>query len=137
MESQLVYESPTWKVYFWPDASCLHFVFSDYTKSISSEEYIGELKQYIDCVNKYRPKTIYADTREFYFTIGPDTQEFIAKYVLALYGSIGVTKHAVLVSSDLFTSISVEQTMEENKASAFENKYFESPEEAEKWLGIR
>lgn len=131
-----LHENQVWTIYWHEDAECLHFIFQPYTKSMSRQEYLQELERYIAFTKQYRPKSIYADTREFYFTIAPDLQEYINKNILELYGIIGVKKHAILVSQDIFSALSIEQTMDENSQASYTNRYFESPQEAEKWLKL-
>lgn len=131
-----IYTSNTWIIYWHTSSKCLHFVFQEYTKELTEEEYLEELKKFIEITNQYKPKTVFADTREFYFTIVPHIQEYINENILALYVKIGLEKHAILVSPDIFTAVSVEQTMDENQEGGFENRYFESEEEVKSWLNI-
>lgn len=134
MES--IYNSPVWTIHWHPEAKCIQFVFQRYTEKMGQEEYIQELKGFIELVKEHQPKSIYADTREFYFTIVPDIQDFINENILALYSEIGVEQHAILVSPDIFAAVSVEQTMEEDEKPSYENRYFESEEDANAWLGL-
>lgn len=137
MKGKLLHESDYWTIYWHDNAKCLHFIFSSATGDMDVEEYLEELKTYISLTKEYKPLNIYADTREFAFTITPDVQEFIDENILALYSKIGTEKHAVIVSKDLFASVSVEQTMDENAGDqTFKNEYFDDPEQAEKWLGL-
>lgn len=131
-----VYQSPTWIIYWHSDAKCIHFIFQEYTKQLQEKEYLEELKNFIGLIKQYQPKSIFADTREFHFTIAPEIQEFINENVLTLYSDLGVEQHAILVSSDLFTAVSVEQTMDEAEQTSFENQYFENEEKARIWLNI-
>lgn len=131
-----IYESPTWVIYWHSKVRCIHFVFQEYTKQLQEAEYKQELRNFIDLVNKYHPKCIFADTRDFHFTIAPAIQDFINENILSLYSAIGVEKHAILVSQDLFASVSVEQTMDEAEKPVFENKYFESEDKVSEWLSL-
>lgn len=134
--ANLVYRSPIWAIYWHPQARCLQFVFTEQTRFMGNDEYIRELITYIDLVKKYEPQSIYADTREFYFTIVPEVQKFTNNNILSLYEKVGLRKHAVLVSKDIFTAVSVEMTMEERPDAAYQNRYFDNPEELEKWLNL-
>lgn len=131
-----VYQSPNWDIFWHENSKCLHFVFKEHTKQLQSDEYLQELTHYIQLIKQYQPRNIYADTREFYFTITPDIQEFTNQNILSLYESIGIEKHAVLLSKDFFTAVSVEQTMEENQKSTYQNNYFDNEEALKKWLGF-
>lgn len=131
-----IYQSPTWIIYWHNEAKCLHFIFQEYTKLLQEEEYREELVKFIELVKEHQPKSIYADTREFYFTIAPELQEFINENILAVYSEIGVEKHAILVSKDIFSAVSVEQTMEEDEKPSYENCFFDDEQEVSKWLGL-
>ncbi|MCS6968960.1 MAG: hypothetical protein RMJ44_11420 [Cytophagales bacterium] len=131
-----VYQSRVWTIFWHENAKCLHFVFQPYSRLMTKEEYLQELKHYIALVQQYCPKAILADTRDFGFTITPDIQDFINKNILLTYESIGVTKHAILTSKDLFAQISIEQTMEENLKPCYQNRYFADEQEAFAWLGL-
>lgn len=129
-----VLQSVNWTIYWHDKGEIIHFVFTVDSQNMLLDEYLNELKAFILIVEKYQPKGILADTRDFNFTIVPSTQEWINENILTLYAKVGVKKHAVLVSKHIFTSVSVEQTMEEEKSGAFLNEYFEDEDDAKKWL---
>lgn len=129
-----IYESPNWAIYWHIKGEVIHLVFTPNTSKISEKEYLDELKAFIPLVEKYKPKAILADTRNFGFVNSPDVQEWINENILALYAKIGVRKHAILISSDLFTAVAVEMTMDEDRSGTFQNQYFEDETLAKTWL---
>lgn len=131
-----IYQSRVWDIHWHPEIKCLHFVFQEYTQKMRSGEYLKELKGFIELIKEHQPKSIFADTREFYFTIVSDIQEFINQNILALYSEVGVEKHAILVSPDIFTAISIELTMEEDEQPSYENRYFDNEAAVKAWLGL-
>ncbi len=131
---KIVYQSVNWSIYWHAKDEIIHFVFTTNSGNMFPDEYLNELKAFIPIVEKYQPKGILADTRDFNFTIAPYIQDWTNENILTLYAKVGVKKHAVLVSKNMFTSVSVEQTMEEEKSGAFQNEYFEDEDIAKKWL---
>ncbi len=131
---EIVYQSANWAIYWHSKGEIIHFVFTINSENMFADEYLNELKAFIPILEKYQPKGILADTRDFGFTIAPAIQEWTNENILVLYAKVGVEKHAVLISKDIFTSVSVEQTMGEEKSGAFQNEYFEDEDIAKKWL---
>jgi len=129
-----IYENHYWKIFWHEGGQIIHFVFSDQTEYMTVEQYYDMLGNFIPIIKEYKPKNILADTTHFRFTITPDVQEWINEHILSLYSEIGVKKHAVLLSSDLFTLVSVEQTMDDYQEGVFINHYFEDSQKALDWL---
>jgi len=79
-------------------------------------------------------KLLLSDTRNFTFTISPELQNWMIDNFFKLIIKAGVKKYAILVSSDLFSQVSIEQTVDENKDNSVITRYFDSEDEAKKWL---
>lgn len=134
---ETVYQSRVWTINWYDDVKCLYPVFHDYTKHMNYEEYLQELDRYEELVHHLRPRMICADMRSFYFTISPDIQQRISERILNFYNQIGLQKHAVLLSSDFFSALSIEQTMEEQTQTSYINRYFDNEQAAAQWLGLK
>lgn len=74
------------------------------------------------------------DNRQFVFTISPETQRWINENIFPVFVHKGARYGAFVVSKDLFTNISVKQTLEEDEATPFVIRYFEDIETASTWL---
>ena len=104
-------------------------------KYMTDVDYKAQMMEYIERVERYRPQISLGDTIHFFYTITPDIQdwtnaEFMTSFIIA-----GVKKQEFLVSKDLFSQVSVEQTMDDKQhLNAFQLRYFESKDEALTWL---
>ncbi len=74
------------------------------------------------------------DARNFYFTITPDLQEWTNNEQIPRAIKAGLKKIATITPSDLFSEVSVEQTMEEETAKTIESNYFDNKASALEWL---
>lgn len=74
------------------------------------------------------------DAREFKFPISPEVQKEVAERFFAEIVKLGKQKVAFLVPTDLFAQVSLEQVMEEEESQTLLTRYFDSEEEAKKWL---
>lgn len=79
-------------------------------------------------------KGILVDTRKFNMTIPPEVQKWYDDEIVPKHLEAGIKKMAFLLPEEIFAQVSIEQTMDEDKAQEQQTEYFESYEEAEKWL---
>ena len=82
----------------------------------------------------YHPKRMLVNSSDFMFTIDPELQQWTDTTIFTRYIQAGVKKIGFVVSKDLFASVSVEQTMDEIEAQAFQTAYFDNETEAKEWL---
>ena len=81
-----------------------------------------------------KPKYIFADTLDMKFSIYPDLQEWHNKEIFPVFVKVNLRKLAVLVSSDLFTQVSIDQLIGEGKGGEMVTQYFEDEKKAIEWL---
>ncbi len=111
----------------WKDTSDVSFTDAKFRESMLA---------WFEEVKKVRNINVLADARQFNFSIVPETQVWVNENVIGLYPKYGVAKLAFLVSEDLFSQVSIEQTIDEKK-QAFQVRYFENEVEAIDWLGAK
>jgi len=105
------------------------------TENMTDEEFRAELIKYAEVSEQYQPKKSLVDTQHFLMTVVPETQEWVNANIHPRSLKAGIKKFAYLVSKDLFSQVSVEQTMEEGNAKEiFDTLYFENESEAIEWL---
>ncbi len=83
---------------------------------------------------KYKPKGIIVDTRNFQFIITPDVQDWYNLNIATRHLKAGVKYMAFIVNKDFITQLSIEQTMDEEVTKKQKVKYFANLEEAKKWI---
>lgn len=98
----------------------------------TDEEFKHCMLTWFEEVKKIGNVNVLADARQFEFTITPEVQLWVNDNIIGLYPQHGVSKLAFLVSPDLFSQISIEQTIDE-KEQAFEVRYFDDENKAIEW----
>jgi hypothetical protein len=88
----------------------------------------------IDILNKYKPKRLIVDTLNMQFPLTPELQEWSNKEIIEKFIKQGTQKIATVISKDLFTQVSIEQAIEDNKNPVFPETPFTSVEDAKKWI---
>ncbi len=73
-------------------------------------------------------------TTNFRFTIVPDVQTWVDKEVFPRFLAVGLKRYALIMSTQIVSQISIEQTMEEGAGNEFQTRYFDDEIEARKWL---
>ena len=106
---------------------------TDESKSLNESEFKTEMLELAKFFEEHKPVNVLIDMRDFYFVVVPEMQTWVNENVNSKLSGINSLKTAFVVSSDLFASISVEQTLEDNKES-INNRFFENENDAEKWL---
>ena len=93
------------------------------------------LTEYAHYAETHQPEKSLVDTSQFLMSVSPETQVWVNENIHVRSLQAGIKKFAYLVSKDLFSQVSIEQTMEESNASeSFQTKYFENEKEAIDWL---
>jgi len=79
-----------------------------------------------DTVIQNNVKKVLIDGRNQLFTITPELQERIGREALQPAIEAGLQKVAIILPTDIFAMVSIEQTMGEGGAQGFETCYFEN-----------
>lgn len=101
---------------------------------LRTESFKQELYKWRDAIIECQPKLLFVDSRNMNFTIVPELQKWFVTDIFTVYASAGVKRNAFVESEAIFTSISIEQTIEENVNAPFETMYFNNEAKAMKWL---
>jgi hypothetical protein len=129
-----VYDSQYLNSVFFPEQELIEMNWKPSTEKMTEEEYKQETLNINDIVLKFRPKKILFDASNMFFVVVPELQEWTNREGIPVSLSVGMNKSAFVVSKDLFSQVSIEQTMEEQAGSQFINRYFDNKEDARKWL---
>ena len=130
----LVLEDDFYKLYFEEDKSLNIIQWKSKSKMLRVESFKKQILQCMEVIEKYRPKRVLIDTRDFQYTIVPDVQDWFDEVVFAAYPKYGVEKKAFLTSSDFFTQISLEQHAEPLPEKAIKVEFFDDMDRAIAWL---
>lgn len=74
------------------------------------------------------------NTSNFIFPIIPETQKWLANILFPTIAERKGEKMAVIISSDIFAQVSIEQIERENKDAIIKIKYFDNEENALNWF---
>lgn len=132
-----LHESRYHRLVFDPSRQEAMYAFNEATREMEDEEYRANLLEASQAMLGHAPILhVVSDFRKFYFTIPPDTQEWIAQEVVPLWMKAGVRKSAILLPSDLIAELSISQAVDETaeKAAEFSNRYFPDLTAARKWF---
>lgn len=101
--------------------------------SMSEERYKQEISGLIALLEQHKPKKVVGNMKEMFFPISPEIQKWLDENLFACYAKIGLKKLAIILSNDLFTAVSIEQTIEDVEESAISVKYFDDLEKGLEW----
>lgn len=105
------------------------------TAEMTDREYQTEHLQIVHFSQKYGIANHLIDTRNFRYAIGLEMQEWANQNFYPPLIASGSKKFALLIPSDIFAQVSIEQTIEEGKVEGIvQTKYFQDISKAKSWL---
>lgn len=128
-----VYHSPYLTIEVLPEKQLIKVIWSPETIKMNDEMFKAELTRYAEIAEQYHLKVSLVDTSKFAMTIVPETQAWVQENIHPRSLRAGIQKFAYLISDDIFSQVSIEQTMEESGVK-FITKYFTDLQTAEEWL---
>lgn len=104
--------------------------------NISEELYRNEIEEYFKVAYELAPKMILADAVRAYYNIRPETQDWINERSVALNKAVGLRKMAFIVSSDIFSQMTFEKTLDKtvSEVDLLKLQYFDDEKNATDWL---
>jgi len=103
------------------------------TLAMSEARYKAEILDMVVLFDKYKPKRVIGNQVDMQFSITPEIQDWLNETMISWYVKNGLEKLALVTSKDLFTAVSVEQTMEEAPETPFAFQYFDDINKAIAW----
>jgi len=104
-----------------------------YCDEMSDEEYKAEMLKMVAMLERHHSEGMLVDTQKMGFIITPELQEWgfpLGERVEAT----GVKKVATLITADLFAQLAIEQYFEDTNSQDIIFRYFDTEEQAWKWL---
>ncbi len=106
----------------------------DTTMEMTDEQYQNEMLKFAELAVLHNPKYHLIKSINFLYAISLEMQDWTNNTIFPQLQEAGIKKIAFLVSAELIAQLSIEQTLEESNASAFEVKYFDVEDDAKNWL---
>lgn len=130
-----VYQSPYMTLEVDQANRIIKVIWSADTERMTEETFKQELTKYVEVAEQYRPSGSLVDTGQFLMTVVPEVQSWVQQNIHPRSLQAGVRKFAYIVSKDVFSQVSIEQTMEEEVTGAmFKTQYFDDVAQATEWL---
>ena len=106
-----IYQSAFVKFEIDPD---LNLLYEKWLLSPSDElRYKEEMLEKAKLMQKYRPQRVLDDVSNTSFSIHPDLQEWTEQLLNPIFRTLGIDKYAIILPSELFAQISLEQTVDD------------------------
>ncbi|WP_291726473.1 hypothetical protein [Bernardetia sp.] len=131
---QNIYKSKFVSINILPKKELLIIEWLSDSEDMTEEEFKNEIQAEIVAIKEYKPTNILARTTQMSFVITPNMQEWHNELVFPVFKNIGVSKLAIILSSDIFSQISIEQLIEDNTEAEFITHYFDKEDKALLWL---
>lgn len=129
----IIYQSDYISIHYSEEESLLERHWKPSSTGIDDEQFKKEMLQVLEAAKKYQPIRVLGDTKNFFYVILPEMQEWLDEHVYAQLGNHGVQKMAFVNSEDFYAQLSVEQSIGESSKN-YQIQYFGSEEEAKAWL---
>lgn len=129
-----LYESRYMNLKFNEQKNIIEETWHSASKEMTEEEFKDEILKTLKYMNENRPKFYLVNSKDLKFAIAPKVQEWMHQNFIIPFVKIGVKKAAFVISEELVTEMSVEQTTEEDKEGKFKRQFFNNYEKALKWL---
>ncbi len=129
---QVVYKTNYTEFYKDSETSTAYMKWSPETEFMSEGEFKSEVIKRLQTCKELNLYIFFADNRDFSFPLVPEIQ----KWVAAQFREVTVYKHAMVLPSDIFSQVSVKQTLEEVEGvnKLYKKAFFDNIQDAEEWV---
>ncbi len=100
------------------------------TENIDTKTFKAEMLKLGEKIVEFKPTLIIGNVVDMRFLITIELQHWVGQNFFGSVIDAGVKKNAMVMSSDMLTQLSVEQTIDEVTTEAFQTRYFDSEEKA-------
>ena len=130
-----IYNDKYRKVNFEPENKILYIEWFRTTEDLTEEEYKEESLAIPGFAKEKEADKILINAVNSLFIVTPEIQDWVNKNIVHKYLEAGVLKLAILLPTELFTQISIEQIVDDSIAVAQKRiQYFGDEAAARQWL---
>ncbi len=129
-----LYQSRYQKIYFEQETGTIHNTWLPDTAAMIPDDYKHELTKLVQFIDKYAVSRQLIDATSFQYTIDVDLQEWTDEEVSRKTKDAGIEKIAFITAQEIFSQMSIEQTMDGDAGQELNIQYFGNKEDAQKWL---
>ncbi len=104
------------------------------TIQMTQDSFREEMQRLVESFNKYKPKNVLVDQRDFMYTLLKDDQLWVDENVNKVLNELGCQKVAFVMSHDIMAKLTVDHTFEEEHSSKLNTRFFEFYKDALEWF---
>jgi len=100
-----------------PENELIWDIWQAETINMKDDDFKVEISAWRDAIVTYKIKNALIDTTHFMYSIAPKIQEWVDENITKATVEAGLQKMAFLVSNEIFSQVSIEQTMDEKSGT--------------------
>lgn len=106
------------------------------TEDMVAKEFKAEMLSLPDQIAQYGAKFVLSNLQNLRFIIDPELQLWAVQTISPRFSEVSLKKQALVIPEDIFSQVSLQQTVEEVEHSTdnYKARFFANEAEAEKWL---
>ncbi|WP_338793952.1 hypothetical protein [Bernardetia sp. MNP-M8] len=129
-----LYQSNYLQIDAFDEQKLLELTWLPATANMTSEEYKNEHVELLKFMLDKKVERILGNIKELGFVANPKVQEWMNVNIFVPAMEAGFSKLAVVMSTEFFAQLAIEQVMEEEVGQQIMTKYFDDIEEAREWI---
>lgn len=129
-----LYQSKYQQIFFEQEEGIMHNVWLSDSFTMSPQNYKEELLKLVQLIEEQNATKQLINTLNFQFTIDIELQEWTDEYITKKNKEAGIRKVAFIIAEEIFSQMSIEQTMDGDEGKIMDVRYFTSEQEASEWL---
>lgn len=129
-----LYQSKYQQIFFEKEESIMHNLWLSDSFNMSPKSYKDELLKLVQLIENKQVTKQLINTLDFQFTIDIELQDWTDQVITKRTKEAGVQKAAFIIAEEIFSQMSIEQTMDGDEGKIMDVRYFTSEQEAREWL---
>lgn len=116
------------------EKKCLYHHWKRTTENASWNDVKDSFLLFLQGISQNRPKYVIVDERDNCHPFTPDEQKWIDVNSPKVLGIAQVEKMAIIISKNGFVELAAETVMDGQNAKQLNNRFFQTIQDAEKWM---
>ncbi len=129
----ILLQTPFVDVHLDTEKKLFKLIWKEATEDMSPNQFQEVLTRYAKELDQ-RGTCVLHEMSQMKFIVTPELQDWVDKNINKKAISVGITKAAIVVSPEIFTSISVQQSLNKENAKTATIAYFDNEAKAEEWI---
>jgi hypothetical protein len=129
-----LYQSKYQQIFFEQEEGIMHNLWLSDSFTMPPKGYKDELLKLVQLIETKQATKQLINTLDFQFTIDIELQDWTDEYITKKNKEAGVRKVAFIIAEEIFSQMSIEQTMDGDEGKIMDVRYFTSEQEAREWL---